>query len=382
HDALPQRVVAIAGEDAAVAADAADAPLRPVAQLHPAVPCRQAGTVRRPGGIDPAGAAGGIAMTDRITRGSPGEVFETRFLARRMALVDQQPAAPVPGDAPAVRCRVDALASAVAPAVAAPARVLGAPRPGEHRETAVGTEQPALLDAAGEPEGDDAAGVIARPVHQHPLRAAGWRPVERERPALGVVLVPQQAAVRKAPGAQAPLLVVHEELPEPAPEETMLEPLQATGGIVVGPTRLHGMVDGERMPAAPADPAGDPLLAARSHDLQRPSGGIALEAPAGAVLPGDADEPVERIVLVADGSGPRVFAAHQATEVVVALASDAAGRIDAHALAMRRQDEAGRRHARIEHRGEPGHVGALERARADVREPGHDAFGGMGKRRA
>src|SRR5690606_39271840 len=117
----------------------------------------------------------------------------------------------------------------------------------------------------------DAPGPVSRPVHENLLRATRRHPAQRGRPALGVVLMAQPAAIGESSQAQATLAVVAERLAMATTEQAVLEHQQASGGVVLGPARLRRMVDRQRMPALPADPARDAFVAPQSQDFARPA---------------------------------------------------------------------------------------------------------------
>src|SRR5690606_36937269 len=199
----------------------------------------------------------------------------------------------------------------------APARIVAAARPGEDRQTALGAEHPVLLDPSAEAERSDAPGPVPCPVDQDLLDAVGRSPVQGQRPAIGVVRMAQSTAIGKLPRHEPAARIVGKGLAMPTAQQSVFDRKQPPGCIVFGLARLHWMVDAQRLLATPENPARDPFVAPRLDDLQRPARRIATERPVSTVLPGNAGESVEAIVLVGDDADAGILAAHQATQVVV-----------------------------------------------------------------
>src|SRR5690606_35023631 len=168
-----------------------------------------------------------------------------------------------------------------------------------------------------------------------------------QRPAIGVVRMAQSTAIGKLPRHEPAARIVGKGLAMPTAQQSVFDRKQPPGCIVFGVARLHWMVDAQRLLATPENPARDPFVAPRLDDLQRPARRIATERPVGTVLPGNAGESVEAIVLVGDDADAGILAAHQATEVVVLLPRDATGRIDAHPLAVARENQGGGRCSQV-----------------------------------
>src|SRR5690606_9146338 len=176
NSTLAKCVVAIAGQYPAIAAGAADPPLRAIVERHAAMTCRQSGVGGRAGHGEFPGTTGRVAMAKGVTRGPPGEVLDRGGRLGGMALVDQQASPAIPGEAPTVGSGIDAGKAPVPAPSDAPARIVAAARPGEDRQTAPGAEHPVLLDPSAEAERSDAPGPVPCPVAQDLLDAVGRSP--------------------------------------------------------------------------------------------------------------------------------------------------------------------------------------------------------------